>query len=71
MSKITWQNVEFYLEIVNSMTKNHYKFYRTEQGNQLVRENEQGGMHTISRFLNTGEAYDVVYAIYNMLKEEL
>lgn len=70
MSRITWKNVEFYLNIVNSMTKNKYDFYKTAQGNQLVLKNEHGGMHEISRFLSTTEAYEVVYAMYNLLKEE-
>lgn len=70
MSKITWQNVEFYLKIVNSMAKNKYKFYRTEQGNQLMKVDEHGGMHEISRFLSTSEAYEVVYAMHNLLREE-
>jgi hypothetical protein len=52
------------------MTKNKYDFYKTAQGKQLVLKNEHGGMHEISRFLSTTEAYEVVYAMYNLLKEE-
>lgn len=70
MSRITWENVEHYLSILNSMTKNKYDFYKTAQGKQLVLKNEHGGMYEISRFLSTTEAYEVVYAMYNLLKEE-
>ena len=71
MSRINWGMVEHYLELVNTMTKNKYKFYKTEQGKQLVSvDKNTGAMHDISRFLSTTEAYEVVYAMYALLTAE-
>ena len=70
MNRITWKNVEYYLAIVNAMTKNKYKFYKTSQGNQLCMETGNSGLTEVSRFLNTTEAYEVVYTLYKVLNEE-
>ena len=68
--KKTMKDVEHYIKLVNSISKNEYAFYITEQGKKLVMLMEHGGQKDMSRFLTTGEAYDVIYALWNVLAEE-
>ena len=73
MSRITTENVKFYLDCLNSKTKKQYTLLRqgVPTSYTLVVKNEHGGVEEVSRSgLSTTEMYEVVYAMNNLLKEE-
>ena len=73
MTRITIENVEFYLDCLNSKTKKTYGLIKQGAPTRytLVVENEHGGAKDVSRSgLSTTEIYEVVYAMNNLLIEE-
>jgi len=73
MSRISILNVEYYLDRLNSRTKNYYALRKSGSptGYTLTKRNKYGGEKDISRNgLSTTEVYEVVYAINNILWEE-
>lgn len=73
MSRTSMVKVEYYLNILNSQTKNHYKLYKKGAPTtyQLVLKTEAGGLVDISREgLTLTEVYEVIYAMTNLLAQE-
>lgn len=66
MTRITLSNIEYYLDLLNSRTKRHYKIRRENNGISINYLVGTSGEETIRSGLTMREAYDIIYAM-NML----